>query len=432
MNLRGCAAQILARVLSDDGQSLTAALDHGLPKLSDSKDRAFVQALCYGVIRHYYALDFVLGKLLTKPLKQKDGDIKALLLVGLYQLQHMRVKSHAAVSETVAATSHKPWARSLVNAVLRNYLRDAEALQQACTADNQAQYNHPEWMLALLKHDWPDHYEKILHANDQQPPMTLRVNLLQGSRSAYLEQLTAQGIAAQAIDCCDTAIRLDQALAVEQLPGFSQGRVSVQDIAAQLAAELLDVQVGQQVLDLCAAPGGKTAAILERQPALAGLLAIDVDQTRLLRVEDNLRRLNLVAATLAADACHPESWAEDRRFDRILLDAPCSGLGVIRRHPDIKFLRRAADIAALQALQAQILQSAWQLLAPGGILLYATCSVLKQENEQQIAAFLAQHRDASEIPIAAHWGMPRPHGRQIITGDRQMDGFYYAKLSKSI
>lgn len=430
MNLRACSAQILSRVLSD-GQSLTAALEHGLPKLKDSKDRAFVQALCYGVIRHYYALDFILSRLLSKPLKQKDGDIKALLLVGLYQLQHMRVKSHAAVSETVAATSHKPWARSLVNAILRQYLREAEILQLACAENSQARHNHPDWITDLLCQDWPEHYEKILHANDQAPPMALRVNLRQGSRSAYLDELTAQGIAAQPVDCCDTAIRLDQALAVEQLPGFSEGRVSVQDIAAQLAAELLDVKPAQQVLDLCAAPGGKTAAILERQPALAGLLAVDVDQQRLQRVTDNLKRLKLQADTLAADASQSETWANGRQFDRILLDAPCSGFGVIRRHPDIKLLRRAEDIAALQTLQARILDSAWSLLSPGGILLYATCSVLKQENEAQIAAFLARHSDAGELSIDAHWGISRPHGRQIVTGDRQMDGFYYAKLYKA-
>jgi 16S rRNA (cytosine967-C5)-methyltransferase len=431
MNLRGCSAQILSHVLND-GQSLTVALAHGLPKLKDSKDRAFVQALCYGVIRHYFALDFMLSRLLSKALKQKDGDIKALLLIGLYQLLHMRVKSHAAVSETVAATSHKPWARSLVNAILRQYLRDAETLQQACANDNQAHYNHPSWIVDLLRHDWPEHYEKILHANDQAPPMALRVNLLQGSRAAYLDDLTSQGIAAQLVDCCETAIRLDQALAVEQLPAFAQGRVSVQDSAAQLAAELLEVLPGQQVLDLCAAPGGKTAAILERQPALAGLLAVDVDQQRLQRVTENLQRLHVHADILAADASQAAAWAGNRQFERILLDAPCSGFGVIRRHPDIKLLRRADDIAVLQALQTRILDNAWQLLKPGGILLYATCSVLKQENEAQIAAFLARHSDASEIRIDAHWGISRPYGRQIITGDRQMDGFYYAKLTKAI
>lgn len=431
MNLRGCSAQILARVIND-GQSLTTALEQGLSKLHDSKDRAFVQALCYGVVRHFFALDFVLSRLLSKSLKPKDSDIKALLLVGLYQLQHMRVKAHAAVSETVAATSHKPWARALVNAVLRQYLRDEQALNEACAADEQASHNHPDWIVAKLRADWPEHYEKILHANDQPPPMALRVNRRHGSRSDYLDELAAQGIAGQAVDCCPTAIRLDQALAVDQLPGFDRGWVSVQDIAAQLAADLLDLQAGQHVLDVCAAPGGKTAAILERQPQLAGLLAIDIDAQRLQRVKDNLQRLGLNAETQAADAAQIDTWANGRRFQRILLDAPCSGFGVIRRHPDIKLLRRPSDIAALQDLQANILQNVWQLLEPGGILLYATCSVLKQENEAQIAVFLESNRDAEELPINAHWGITRPHGRQIITGDRQMDGFYYAKLRKVV
>lgn len=429
MNLRGCAAQVLSRVLSD-GASLTAALDAILPKLKDSKDKAFVQALCYGVIRHYFELDFLLQRLLSKPLKQKDGDIKALLLVGIYQLQHMRVKSHAAVSETVAATKHKPWARSLVNAVLRQYLRDAEALQLACTADKQAHFNHPEWIIKQISQCWPDQAEQILAANDKQPPMSLRVNLLQGGRDEYLDQLTEQGIAAQALVCCDTALILDQPLGVEQLPDFEQGRVSVQDVAAQLAAKLLDVQPGQRVLDLCAAPGGKTAAILERQPALHSLLAVDVDEQRLSRVSDNLQRLKLHADTLVADASQAQSWSDGKQFERILLDAPCSGFGVIRRHPDIKLLRRESDIAALQSLQAQILHTAWQMLTPGGILLYATCSILKQENEQQIAHFLDTHADAIEMTIDAEWGTARPHGRQILTGSLQMDGFYYAKLGK--
>lgn len=429
MNLRGCAAQILAKVLAD-GVSLTAALDAGLPKIKDHQDKAFVQACCYGVIRHYFALEFMLGKLLSRPLKAKDTDIKALLLVGLYQLQHMRVKPHAAVSETVAATSHKPWAKNLVNAVLRQYLRDAEALTAACAEDDQARSNHPAWMIAAFAADWPDHYPRLLSADDHAPPMMLRVNALRGERGAYLDELAAAGIAAQAVDGCATALRLDQALSVEQLPGFAEGRVSVQDAAAQLAAELLDVQAGQRVLDVCAAPGGKTAAILEMQPS-AEVLAIDIDPARLKRVDDNLTRLGVSATTLAADATRPDSWAGGRLFERILVDAPCSGLGVIRRHPDIKLLRRESDLATLTALQAQILNAVWDLLAPGGILLYATCSVLKRENEAQIEHFLADHPEAAELPIAAHWGLARPHGRQILTGDRQMDGFYYAKLRKS-
>lgn len=431
MNLRGCAVQILSRVISD-GQSLTTALDSQLPKLKDHQDRAFVQAICYGVIRHYFALDCLLGQLLEKPLKAKDSDIKALLLVGLYQLQHMRVKPHAAVSETVAATKHKPWSKGLVNAVLRRYLRDAETLGGQCASDRQAELNHPYWLIEQLQANWPEQYRQILNANDQPPPMALRVNLRQNSRDDYLRQLNLQGISAQPAPHCPTALLLDEPLNVEQLPGFSEGRVSVQDVAAQLAAGLLDAQPGERILDICAAPGGKTAAILERQPALQSLLAIDIDDNRLQRVTDNLQRLQLRAEVLAADAAKPQDWADGRQFERILLDAPCSGFGVIRRHPDIKLLRRASDIAALRELQASILDAAWDLLVPGGTLLYATCSVLKQENELQIGDFLSRHPDAAELAIEADWGMPRPYGRQILTGDCQMDGFYYAKLGKAV
>ncbi len=430
MNLRGGAAQILSRVIGD-GQSLTSALDSYLPKFTDIQDKAFIQALCYGVVRHFFELDFILKQLLGKPLKQKDSDIKALLLIGIYQLRHMRVKSHAAVSETVAATKHKPWAKSLVNAVLRQYLRDSETLQAASQTDQQARHNHPDWLIALLEQCWPEQLEQILTANDTPAPMALRVNLSQGNRDDYLAWLSQHGIAAQTVDFCDSAIILDQPLSVEQLPGFKEGRLSVQDVAAQLAAELLDAQAGHQVLDLCAAPGGKTCAILERQPALRTMLALDIDEMRLQRVADNLTRLKLKAELLAADASQPQTWASGRQFERILLDAPCSGLGVIRRHPDIKLLRRASDIVELQSLQARILEAAWSLLAPGGILLYATCSVLKQENELQISAFLNNHADATEMPIQTAWGIARPHGRQILTGDSQMDGFYYAKLFKS-
>lgn len=428
MNLRGCAAQVLSRVIRDH-HSLTGVLENQLSKLKDPKDRAFVQALCYGVIRHYFALDFILNQLLDKPLKPKDADIYALLLIGVYQLQYMRVKPHAAVSETVAATRHKPWSKSLVNAILRHYLRDAEELQACCQNDLQAALNHPRWIIQEIESNWPEQAAQLLAENNQPAPMALRVNVAKGSRADYLERLQQLDIYAQISNDCPTALILDSAMPVDQLPGFSEGLVSVQDVAAQLASGLLDVRPGHRVLDLCAAPGGKTAAILEQCPNLKSMLATDIEPIRLQRIQENLARLNLTAETQTADASNP-SWANGQTFDRILLDAPCSGFGVIRRHPDIKLLRRESDLEALRILQASILSAAWGLLAPGGILLYATCSILKQENEAQIATFLSQHPDAVELPIDALWGMPRPHGRQILTGDAHMDGFYYAKLGK--
>ncbi|MBS3964736.1 MAG: 16S rRNA (cytosine(967)-C(5))-methyltransferase RsmB [Methylomonas sp.] len=430
MNSRSQAAAILTAVLRD-GRSLTAALADTFANIADHSERAFVQALSYGVVRHYFRLDGLLSQLLPTPLKAKDSDIKALLLMGLYQLDHMRVKPHAAVSETVAATGHKPWARSLVNAVLRRYQREGAAVQAASLHDKQVQLNHPNWLIERLEQDWPTHTQAILHANDAQAPMFLRVNRLKISRDDYLALLLASGMTARPVTLCDTAIELDAALPVERLPGFDEGLVSVQDAAAQLAAPLLELAPGQQVLDLCAAPGGKTAAMLEREPGLASLLALDIDDQRLQRVRTTLDRLGLHAELLGADACLPENWANGRRFDRILLDAPCSGLGVIRRHPDIKLLRRADDIENLVALQGRILDAVWSLLVPGGLLLYATCSIAKAENEQQIAAFLGRTPDATEHAIDDDWGQPRPHGRQILTGDHGMDGFFYARLRKT-
>ncbi len=429
MNLRNFAAQVLLRVLKD-GRSLTSALDASLDKIPENKDKAFVQALCYGVCREYYRLDFMLQQLLEKPLRTKDLDIRLLLLLGLYQLQYMRVKPHAAVSETVAAAGKKSWAKSLVNGVLRRFIREQTTLLQSADNDKMARCSHPQWMYALFEQCWPEHVDDLVTANDQPAPMVLRVNLRQGSREDYLNELSSKDMPAEALDFCSTAIVLDQPVDIGSLPGFAEGKVSVQDTAAQLAAELLNVQPGHSVLDLCAAPGGKTAAILERQPKVERCLAVDIDEVRMKKVRENLDRLQLQAETLVADASDPETWAVKRQFDRILLDAPCSALGVIRRHPDIKLLRRESDIAELQKLQNKILNAAWTLLRPGGVLLYATCSVLKQENEWQIESFLQQHDDAEEVVIDATWGQARPFGRQILTGTAQMDGFYYARLRK--
>ena len=428
MNTRLIAARVLSRVLQD-GQSLTAALDFALPAVESAKDRAFIQALCYGVCRAYHRLDFILSELLDKPLK--DQEVKALALVGLYQLKYMRVKPHAAVSETVLATRKKPWAKALINALLRSYLRDQDSLEQKADNNHCAAVSHPDWLIRKIEQDWPGQAKNILLANNRQPPMSLRVNLSRVSLDHYLQQLIGLDIAAMTVDFCPSALILDKPVAVDLLPGFADGLVSVQDVAAQLAADLLDVRAGQRVLDVCAAPGGKAAHILEHQPQTQELVAVDIDAARMLRVSDTLQRLKLPATLVVGDAAKPQDWWDGRLFERILLDAPCSALGVIRRHPDIKLLRRADDILPLQALQQSILRAVWPLLAPGGVMVYATCSILKQENEQQIAAFLAAHPDAVELPIDATWGVAGSHGRQIMTGESAMDGFYYARIGKA-
>jgi 16S rRNA (cytosine967-C5)-methyltransferase len=428
VNLRLIAAKVLTRVVVD-GQSLTAALEQVLQTVEPAQDRALVQALCYGVCRHYHRLDFILSQLLDKPLK--DIHIRLLILVGLYQLGFMRIKTHAAVSETVNAAGRKPWAKGLVNALLRRYIRERDQFESAADENPCARLSHPEWLIGKIRHDWPDQADRCLQENNLQPPFALRVNLARISRKDYCDLLTEQGIAAEPVDFCASALILDKPVPVEALPGFGEGLVSVQDTAAQLAAGLLDVRPGQRMLDLCAAPGGKTAHILEMQPQLKAMVAIDVDGNRLRRVQDNLQRLRLHAQTIMGDASLPEDWWDGQPFDRILVDAPCSALGVIRRHPDIKLLRRAEDIEPLKAQQRAILNAAWGVLAPGGCLLYATCSVLKEENEQQILSFLTDHPDAYELPIAAEWGIAGRVGRQILTGDSAMDGFYYALLRKA-
>ena len=427
MNSRSEAVNILLQVIKE-GQSLTQALESALTKIDSHKDRAFIQALCYGVLRDYFGLEFILQQLTKKPFRNKDQDIKVLLLTGLFQLRSMRVKPHAAVSETVSATK-KSWARSVVNGVLRQFQRQQNTLEERLQQSETARYSHPEWLIRQIKHSWPESFESVLQENNCPAPMVLRVSQAKISRSDYLQLLDEQQISAQAFTVNDVGVILHEAVSVDFLPGFSEGLVSVQDGAAQLAAELLDVQKGNQVLDMCAAPGGKTAAILEREPQI-DLLALDIDEKRLQKVRDNLKRLQLTADCLQADASSEQGWADNRLFDRILLDAPCSALGVIRRHPDIKLLRRESDIEALVGIQAQMLTQAWMRLRPGGVLLYATCSLLKQENEQQIVRFLEQHKDAEELPIIASWGQPCPVGRQILPGDNQMDGFYYARLAK--
>lgn len=425
-NARQLAVKVLRAVVGD-GQSLTEALAVFLPNIPLSQ-RGFVQALCYGVCRDYQRLQFLSEQILAKPLRKKDLDIQLLLLTGLFQLRSMRVKPHAAVAETVAAVGRKSWAKAVVNAVLRNYLREQEALEAIADKSWCSKYSHPDWLIDRLKQDWGAQTEAILQANNQPGPMSLRVNSGRINREDYLALLAAENIPAERLSVVDSGIVLTHAVAVEQLPGFAEGLVSVQDGAAQLAAVLLDARPGDAVLDMCAAPGGKTAAILERQPDIR-LLALDISEKRLTKVQENLTRLKLQAECQSVDVSQAGDWCR-QAFDRILLDAPCSAVGVIRRHPDIKLLRRPSDIEALAETQQHMLELAWQALKPGGVLLYATCSVFKRENEQQLVSFLAKHADATEWPIEVEWGVAQQLGRQLLPGQHTMDGFYYARLQK--
>ncbi|MCK5871330.1 MAG: 16S rRNA (cytosine(967)-C(5))-methyltransferase RsmB [Methylococcales bacterium] len=428
MNLRKPATQILLHVLKE-GRSLTHAFDKALAALDTAQDKAFVQALCYGVLRDYHRLDFILTLLLSKPLRNKDSDIKILLLMGIHQLRTMRVKPHAAVSETVAAVGKKSWAKKLINGVLRQYIREQQTLEQQIEKNPVAKYSHPQWLINCLENDWGQQATALFEQNNRPAPMVLRVNLTQSSQTDYQALLAQQDLSADIVPFTKTALVLKQAVMVDQLPYFKNGWVSVQDTAAQLTAPLLQLQKNQRVLDLCAAPGGKTAAILELEPSVK-MTALDIDATRVKRIRENLQRLKLSATLITADANDLETWWDGTFFDRVLVDAPCSALGVIRHHPDIKLLRRESDIEALVKRQAEILEAAWTVLAVGGILLYATCSLLKQENQTQIESFLKRHVDSFEIPIDADWGIPQTVGRQILTGDQTMDGFYYARLGK--
>lgn len=429
MSTRALAAEILVQVVHH-GSSLNAALEPSLPGLPGSNDRAFVQALCYGVLRWYWRLEKLLTLLTRKPIK--DERIHLLALIGLYQLRYMRVKAHAAVGETVAAAGTRAsWAKPLLNGILRTYQRDQARLEAACDSDEAAAFAHPRWLTEQFRRDWPDRYRGLLEQNNEPPPLTLRVNRLKQTPEDYLERLSRANIQARTSALCPTALTLEQALSVESIPGFAAGEVSVQDGAAQFAAALMNLQPGQRVLDLCAAPGGKTAHLLETCPDLGEVVAVDVSAPRLGRVRENLDRLGLDARLIAGDATQARDWWDGRPFDRILVDAPCSGTGVIRRHPDIKLLRQPGDIPQLALNQQRILDAAWTLLAPGGLLLYATCSVLRAENEAAIGLFLARHGDAREIPIIADWGHPVRHGRQILTGEDGFDGFYYSRLDKA-
>ncbi|AQZ94080.1 16S rRNA (cytosine(967)-C(5))-methyltransferase RsmB [Halopseudomonas phragmitis] len=430
MSPRLAAARALAQVMAGKA-SLGSSLPTQLERVS-VRDRALTQELAFGTARWFQRLDGLANALLEKPLKAAERELHALLLVGLYQLLYTRIPAHAAIGETVnaAKTLKKPWASGLLNAVLRRAQREGAEQLAALERDPTIRLAHPRWLQKRLKQDWPDGWEAICQANNAHPPMTLRVNLARTSRSAYLSRLSDAGIDAEPCRFSSVGLRLLQPCDVSQLPGFTEGEVSVQDEAAQLAAPLLELKPGQRVLDACCAPGGKTCQILEQQSALDELVALDLEPKRLERVRENLERLQLHATLKAADARELSNWWDGRPFQRILLDAPCSATGVIRRHPDIKLTRQAEDIAALAQLQGQLLDQLWQTLDVGGVLVYATCSVLPEENSQTIAAFLARQPGARELEISADYGLAQPCGRQLLPQNDGHDGFYLAKLIK--
>ncbi|MHC8330506.1 16S rRNA (cytosine(967)-C(5))-methyltransferase RsmB [Pseudomonas sp. LB3P25] len=430
MNPRLAAAKALAAVLNGKA-SLNSSLPTQMDKVED-RDRGFTQDLAFGTARWQPRLSALAAKLLQKPFKAADADVEALLLVGLYQLLYTRVPAHAAIGETVGCADKlkKPWAKALLNAVLRRAQRESEALLAELEHDPVVRTAHPRWLQKSLKAFWPEQWEAICAANNAHPPMILRVNRRHHSRDAYLELLTAAGIAATPCTYSQDGIILDAATDVRSLPGFAEGWISVQDEAAQLAADLLDLAPGQRVLDACCAPGGKTCHILEAEPALAGVVAVDLEAKRLVRVRENLARLGLSAELIAADGRDTATWWDGKPFQRILLDAPCSATGVIRRHPDIKLTRQPDDIAALAVLQGELLDALWITLEVGGILLYATCSTLPTENTEVIKAFLARTPGARELDLATQAGIKQPHGRQLLAQDGGHDGFYYAKLIK--
>jgi len=425
LEVQWLACSIVATVAG--GGSLDAVLAESLARhpLFTTQQRAMITDLCYGTLRFGMQLGAVLDPLLARPLR--DAKLRWLLLVALYQLQHTRAAPYAIVDHAVSCAArlgHAP-AGGLINAVLRNFLRRREALLAKAAQSEIGRYGYPQWWIEKLRAQYPRHFGDALVAGNLRPPLTLRVNRRRISRDEYLASLTGAAIAARAIGA--DGVMLGRARPVGELPGFAEGWISVQDAGAQLAAPLLDARAGMRVLDACAAPGGKTTHLLEI--ADLDLTALDADAIRLQRVRDNLQRLGLHAGLLAADATDIESWWDRKPFDRILADVPCSASGVVRRHPDIKWLRRASDIAQFVALQQRVLGALWQALASGGKLLYTTCSLFHEENAQQIARFLERHADARVLPLGAIKTLDGTPEGQLLPDDEH-DGFFFALLQK--
>ena len=435
--VRAVAAEVVYAVVNS-GQSLDAAIAKNEPRIAPG-DRALMRMLCYGSLRQHWRLRAWIDQLVQKPLRQRDRVVESLLAVGLYQITSMRIPDHAVVSETVEATRTlgRPKLAGLVNACLRRFTRDNIA---AKSTDELAHWNHPGWMIERIRRDWPNDWESILTANNERAPMWLRVNASKNTAEQYTERLVAADMKADLIDGIPDAVHLVEPQAVEDLPGFAQGDVSVQDAAAQIAARWLlhdgsaELSSGR-LLDACAAPGGKSGHLLEIGSSGVSLVAVDSDKSRISSIEENMARIGCNATIIAADASKPEEWWDGRPFDAILLDAPCSASGVIRRHPDIKLLRRESDLNNLAALQKTLLEALWPLLAPGGRLLYATCSVFAVENDEVAGGFLAEHSDAVENDVLPNNNIRdlmrrKACGYQVLPGSAGLDGFYYAALQK--
>ena len=428
--LRAITATGLADILSN-GASLNNVLPNTLAKIPPAS-RPLAQEMLFGSLRQGPLLDGYLELLLKKPLKQKDADIFALLLLGLYQLKYMRIAQHAAVNETVRATTclKKGWAKPLVNGVLRQFSRQEEPLFQKL--DPAARSAHPGWLFDEIQQSWPEQAQAIIEANNNHPPLTLRVNHHENIRLDYMGVLKAHNIDATITPFSEDGITLSNPTAVEAIPGFLGGSVSVQDEAAQLSAFILNPTPNSTVLDLCAAPGGKACHILERFKQIKKLVVVDISESRLEKVTENLNRLSLEAQCRLGNAVEVETWLEEGElFDHILVDAPCSGSGVIRRNPDIKWLRTTDDIEQLTKQQLVILQAAWTALKPGGTLLYATCSIFPKENHLLVQEFLDLTENAQPVPIKADWGITSGAGRQLFPSINGHDGFFYALLRKA-
>lgn len=433
-NTRAAAAQLVFRVAVKK-QSLSTAFSEETQALG-SKDRALTQELVYGSLRYYFLLKAIAKLLLHSPLKNNDLDVECLLLVGIYQILFTRVPEYAAVSETVSATKdlNKIWAKGLLNKILRRVIDEKEALLSEASKNPVAHFSHPQWMIDALKKAYPETWEAILNANNSPAPLYLRVNARKISRDEYLALLEEKKIDAEAIPYLNQAIKFKEPLPVSNLPGFKEGFCSLQDASGQLVESLLNIQKNHRVLDACAAPGSKSCHILETHPDIGFFAAIDNDSKRLLLLKENLSRLELPheqVHLVLSDASNIKQWWDGIPFDRILIDAPCSGTGVIRRHPDIKLLRQAGDLEKMAAQQLHLLKSLWPLLAKKGLLLYTTCSIMPQENEEVIQSFVHQHKEARLIPLS----IPQEHiqtkyASQCLPQIDGPDGFFYALLQK--